>query len=367
MKKYNIDNLRVVKIQTKNEVRYTICYFNRFFRTYTDVFTEQKVVPTSPVEALTTYYNCVELYHRRGNGKLYITKGELLEKYTKINELKKQEQSQLQQKESKSKQEPPMENIAVNKLLEIVSQNFFPKTGEWWSNCFERSTKLYMSNLPCNLRNPEWLAHMLIKQANLNRINYYDVLDFVNNSKVFEELRHNYELEIVKWQIEWIKNGGEGWICDDDLGGDFTLLSPVCDLGFRKGVVDTLSAIGMNQEVIEEGLEKYADMWRPSFISRAFFSKYGCVFFLADPNVPRPEIDKEHEAAWIKYRKYEYYHTHKKMVDKYGTPDEDMLMSPDEAIRLKYYLDVKDKERKQEIENYKKEAFGTGRTHSLWG
>ena len=44
-----------------------------------------------------------------------------------------------------------------------------------------------------------------------------------------------------------------------------------------------------------------------------------------------------------------------------------MLMSQDEAIRLKNYLDVKDKERKQEMEDYKKQAYGKGRTHSLWG
>ena len=174
---------------------------------------------------------------------------------------------------------------------------------------------------------------------------------------------------IIRWQspIEWIKNGGENWICDDELGGEFTLLSPVCDLGFRKGVVDTLLEIGMDKDVIEEGLEKFSDIWRDRFISSAFFNKYNCIFFLADPNVPVPEIDKEHESAWIRYRKYEYYRAHKKSVDKYGTPDDDMLMNPDEAIRLKYYLDMKDKERKQQIEDYKKEAYGKGRTHSLWG
>ena len=85
-----------------------------------------------------------------------------------------------------------------------------------------------------------------------------------------------YELKVVKWQIEWIKNGGENWVCDEELGGDFTMLSPVCDLGFRKGVVDTLLAIGMDEEVIEEGLEKYADIWRDRFISSAFFNKYNC-------------------------------------------------------------------------------------------
>ena len=80
MKKYNIDNLRVVKIQTKNDVRYTICYYSKLFRTYTDVFTEQKNIPTSPVEVLTKYYNCAELYDRRNNGKLYIKRKEVKNK-----------------------------------------------------------------------------------------------------------------------------------------------------------------------------------------------------------------------------------------------------------------------------------------------
>lgn len=369
MKKYNLDNLRVVKIETKNEERYIICYFNKFFKTYTDVFTDQKIIPTSPVEALTKYFNCAELYYRRGEGKIYLTKRELLDKYAEINALKKEETKQKTEKEetkSETKQEVPMESVDVNKMLEIAVQDFFPKTGEWTSNCFQRPRELHMCNLESNLRNDKWLAQMIKKQCNLNNVNYYDILDFVKNSPIFQELRHNYELEVVRWQIEWIKNGGENWICDEELGGDFTMLSPVCDLGIRKGVVDTLLAIGMDEEVIEEGLEKYADIWRDRFISSAFFNKYNCFNFLADPNVPIPEIDKEHKSAWIRYRKYEYYRAHKKSVDKYGTPDEDMLMSQDEAIRLKVYLDVKDKERKEQIRKYKMEAYGRGRSMSLW-
>ena len=42
---------------------------------------------------------------------------------------------------------------------------------------------------------------------------------------------------------------------------------------YTEGVVDTLLAIGMDEEVIEEGLEKYADIWRDRFISSAFFNK----------------------------------------------------------------------------------------------
>jgi hypothetical protein len=55
-----------------------------------------------------------------------------------------------------------------------------------------------MGNLPCNLRNDKWLAKMLQRDQNLEHINYYDILEFVKNSKVFEEARHNYELEIVE-------------------------------------------------------------------------------------------------------------------------------------------------------------------------
>ena len=134
MKKYDIDNLRVIKIETKNDVRYTICYYSKIFRTYIDVFTGQKIISTSPVEALTKYYNCAELYYRRGEGKgkMYITKRELLDKYTEINSLKKQEAKELKEKEetnSKTKQEELVENIDVNKVLEMASQSFFPKTG----------------------------------------------------------------------------------------------------------------------------------------------------------------------------------------------------------------------------------------------
>ncbi len=385
MKTYSLDDLRVVKTRNNNEIVYVICKKNNLFQTYTDVLTGEKVKPIYPVEPLSHYYSIDEKFDYRTGKYIRLTKSDILKKYQEINESKRKiEQEKEIKKEEKIKQEEPKvltsvelkeepkkvissKEIDKEAELEIAVQDFFPKTGEWTSNCFQRPRELHMCNLESNLRNDKWLAQMIKKQCNLDNVNYYDILDFVKKSPIFQELRHNYELEVVRWQIEWIKNGGENWICDEELGGDFTMLSPVCDLGIRKGVVDTLLAIGMDEEVIEEGLEKYADIWRDRFISSAFFNKYNCFTFLADPNVPIPEIDKEHESAWIRYRKYEYYRAHKKSVDKYGTPDEDMLMSQDEAIRLKVYLDVKDKERKEQIRKYKMEAYGRGRSMSLWG
>ena len=92
------------------------------------------------------------------------------------------------------------------------------------------------------------MAELLLKEANLTDEYYGSVLNFVVNSELFQEKRHEYELKIVKWQIQWIAGGGENWICDENYGGDIMFLTPVCDLGFRKAVIDTLSAIGMNKE-----------------------------------------------------------------------------------------------------------------------
>ena len=368
-KKYHIDKIYVVEIEKGNEPRIIFCLGTRRLYGYKAVFTGE-IIWANPWARLGQYVYRYEIL----KDKRYLTEKELFQIWQDMNEKLqeklvqkelKQQPKQIKKEDSKPKQEKPIENVDVNKMLELEAQNFFPKTGGWWSSCFYMPTELRMQNLPCNLRDSEWLARMFREKCNLYDVNFYDVLEFVKNSKIFNELRHNYELEIVKWQINWIKNGGEGWITDEKLGGDCVFFSEVCDLGFRKGVLDTLLAIGMNKEVIEEGLEKYSDLWRNQYISSAFWNKYNCIFFLADPNVPVPEIDKEHQEAWIRYRKYQYYQTHKKMVDKYGKTDEDMLMDEDEALRLKCYLESKHKERIYDIETYKKQALGKGRVHSL--
>lgn len=38
------------------------------------------------------------------------------------------------------------------------------------------------------------------------------------------------------------------------MAGEFIHFSPLCDIGFRKGIVDTLESIGMADETIEEGI-----------------------------------------------------------------------------------------------------------------
>ena len=265
--------------------------------------------------------------------------------------------------------------IEANGILEKSTVNFFPKSGRWRSHCFNRPTDLSISNLPCNLRDDLWLARMLKKDRKLFYMSTNRILKFVKNSPFFQEKRHEYELEIVRWQIDWMRSDGENWIVDEEYGSDLVFLTPVCDLGFRKGIVDTLSKIGMNMDVIEEGIEKYADMWRDSFMKSAFRNKYEPVFadfslYVDEDDKSKHEMlepaDSEHQTNWLKMRKYEYYQRHKKSVDMYGVVEAGMIMSDEEVAELKVYLDQKHVERMAYIEQYEQERYGvTGKTRIL--
>lgn len=98
----------------------------------------------------------------------------------------------------------------------------------------------------------------------------------------------------------------------------------------------------------------------------AFHNEYEPVFYLADPNVELEPVDENHRNLWLKYRKYEYYQNYKRLVDMYGKVEEDMLITYEEARKIKEYIDMMDQERKEQIEKYKKEAYGHGRGLSLW-
>ena len=252
----------------------------------------------------------------------------------------------------------PSDDEELNAILTNTINNFFPSTGWWGSNCFNRPNDILQSNL----RNNKLLAKKILSAANLAPKYYNKVLEFINSSDLFKQKVHEYEQEIVKWQINWMKNDGENWICDENLGGDICLILPQCDIAFRKGVVDTLIAMGLNKDAIEEGLERNAEMWRDLFIERAFRVKYEPItinLFQKEGFEPLPHADLKHKQAWIKMRKYEYYCDHKKSVDLYGSVDPDMLLTKDELISLKIFLDEENAKRLEFIDQHKNKNVKT--------
>lgn len=205
-----------------------------------------------------------------------------------------------------------------------------------------------MSNLPCNLRDDKWLARMFQFHCGLSYIEFNKIYDFVKTSPIFKEERNAYEQRIVKWQIEYMLGGGDGWLVDKEYGGDFINMDSRCDIGFRNGVVKTLSAIGMDRKAIEEGIEVNASLWRIPYMKRAFRNEFNGMFL-----VNLEPTEKEHEEAWLRMRLYEYYQAHKLSVDKYGIVTPEMQMSDEEVSVVSSYLKEKNRERTEYLEKCK--------------
>lgn len=244
------------------------------------------------------------------------------------------------------------EDNEIEGILNAEIEEFFPTNGRWGRSCYKKSTELSAENLPCHLRDNNWLAQYLeirlFKKGLIvpNKVIY----DFIVNSDRFNELRRNYELEIVRWQIDWMRNGGEGWLMPKGYDELSLMFSPEAVEIFRGGVVRTLTEIGMDTEVIEEGIESNADMFRERFISTGFSNEFEPVLY--GQVAPAP-ADKEHRENWLKLQRYEYYCRHKRSVDRYGEPHPDMLITPREVRRLYEVLSVQNKSRRQEISQWK--------------
>ena len=243
--------------------------------------------------------------------------------------------------------------MEIEEFLDKTLKNFFPKDGHWYSNCFNKSNFVAEENLPCHLRNDKWLADLILKKYNLYYLGKGTIIEYIINSNNFNKLRHEYEQKIVSWQIDWMCNGGDNWIIDEKLGGDLYLFSTKCDYAFRKGVVDTLLAIGMNINAIEEGIEKNANKWRENHMTIAFRNLY-CVSpysLLPSGNEEKllEEPSQEHYEKWLKLRLYEYYIEHKDSVDKYGKVLPEMKMTEAEVIELKKWLEVAHEKRMKQI------------------
>jgi len=249
-------------------------------------------------------------------------------------------------------------------LLENATKEFFPKSGLWTSVCFQRPKEYGIGYLPCHTRDEEWLAHTLQITKNLNNIDFQKILNFIKTSELFQKERHDYEQRVVAWQIKWMVSGGDGWIVREEYGDDFILWDDNCDIGFRLGIVDTLTKIGMPEDAIEEGIEVNAHLWRNILMKKAFNNQYNQTFDLISYEIEHPE--EEHQNIWIKWRKYEYYQRHKKSVELYSPRDyssdnifspniNDLKLTEEEATEIYNYLLIKNEERKNYIEECKKD------------
>lgn len=221
----------------------------------------------------------------------------------------------------------------ITEVLDREVFDLFPKEGYWTSVCFTRG-----NYLQCHLRDNLWLADWFKKKLENKDICILklDILSYIESSKLFEEKRHEYELEIVRWQIKWMKSGGEGWLMPNGTDEFDLMFNPDIDKIFRAGVVKTLTKIGMDREVVEEGIEIFSNLWREYYMKKAFQHAFEPIGFMRKTKL-EPAIE-EHKQNWLKMRRYEYYIEHQKVIDEVGSAHKDMFMSGLEVNELRNVL-----------------------------
>lgn len=220
--------------------------------------------------------------------------------------------------------------------------NIFPETGEWSSYCFQRADELEEVNLPCHLHDDAWLSRYIVKTNEGPMLDTKAVLEYLKSSNSFNQRRHDYELTIVKWQIEWNLKGKARWVHDGKIDYDSLLDMEDCDLVFRQGVIDTLVAIGLSKDVVEEGLERFAYIWQEPVMLAAYRNQTMALRENCDDSIEDAVlgIDDEYLESWLKLRKYDYYHDHINAVQTYGV-DVGSDLTEEEAKILREYLDFR--------------------------
>lgn len=267
---------------------------------------------------------------------------------------KKQKIENVSTDKTQVQEELPTPITEENKINEILSEEikkFFPNTGRWLSNCFKQDREISYINLPCHLRENEWMSKLLYQKLIKNKLEISQTVikSFLDNSEEFTQLRHNYELEIVRWQIDYMRKGGEGWVVPNGYDDSDILFSSDVDKMFRDGIVATLRAIGMYRDVIEEGIEKNANMWRERYMRNSFSNAFEP--YVLYKGCPKP-VDEKHKSNWLKMREYEYYCEHKHSVDKYGIATPNMKLQKDELIQLEQELAEQNRKRLEYIESW---------------
>ncbi len=249
-----------------------------------------------------------------------------------------------------TKDAPIMEHLGD---LTAETETFFPKNGSWSIECYKKPVALSRKHLPCHLRDIGWMSKLMHSKLAQKKIYVpiEEIREFMIHSERFDELRHQYELRIVNWQIDFIMHGGKNYLIPEEFYEGYMLNGKNCEGFVRDSVIKTLKAIGLHEEAIEEGLENGTNPWRELCMQQSFRNTYEPTF---SQQGGVGEASQEHKANWLKLREYDYFTKNQYSVTKYGMPTENMLISLDEAQALQKTLDRQNKQRLDFIKEWQK-------------
>ncbi len=348
MQKYDVFRLYVVKVSTSGNVQYLICRKGTLSDDYIEVLTKTKVdvKDKSCISTLVDYNSSLAISNYSNGKHLILTRDDVLKKTIQINM-----DYAITKHEEKMNKKIDNNSIAgdLEEKLEEATKMMFSGDGSWSATEFSRPKY----SLIGHLRDDIWLASRL-QEFGLRDIFFGTLLNYVKSSPIFKAERDSYEKRVIKWQISWMISGGDGWLVSEEFGEDFIRFNENCDIGFRRGIIRTLEAIGMNIDAIEQGIEENAYLWRNQEMSSAFRNTYEPILgFVSEKFEDMKPVSEEHKNTWMKLRLYEYYQAHKASVDKYGVVTPEMEMSEEEVQSLREYLAKKHEERMVYLEELK--------------
>ncbi|MCI8575223.1 MAG: hypothetical protein HFI09_02005, partial [Bacilli bacterium] len=292
MQKHDIFRLYVVKTSTKGNDPYLICSKGILSGEYIEILTKAKVniKDESCVTSLVDYYSPLAVTNYSTGKHLMLTRDDILKMTILIN-------MNYAITTYDNEMDKKIDDNYVERLEE-ATKKLFSGDGHWSSAEYSRPE----DSLIGHLRDDKWLTYKL-RECGLEDIFFGTLLNYVKTSKVFKAERDAYEQRIVKWQIGWMVNGGDAWLVPEEFGGDFIRFNKNCDIGFRKGILRTLEAIGMDTDAIERGIEENVDLWREREMLSAFRNNYEPILgFVNKKRNDMKPTNEEHKNAWIKLR-----------------------------------------------------------------
>ncbi len=219
--------------------------------------------------------------------------------------------------------------------------------------------------LPASTRDHDWLEVYVGSKFKAQNLTYDTIREYIDSSPKFDAARRQYEENLVRCYLDEYKD-----YRNDDFYTEakykYLLRNSVnYDKIIRNEVTEAMKTLGVHEKSIELSLEKNAPLWRDEAMTVAFLNRYpdcGMADYVRHGDYPVNErvIDKdlgeisyyterawrllpqhklsEHQKAlynyWKALREYEYYHTHKKTIDKLGTATPNMKMTKKEAKAL---------------------------------
>ncbi|MCQ2382357.1 MAG: hypothetical protein MJ060_00745 [Clostridia bacterium] len=188
----------------------------------------------------------------------------------------------------------------------------------------------------------------------LYKVKKSSVKKFIAIDTEFENARLNYEADIIRAQIKFMLTfiRPNGLLLSAGNQNPESIFAPKIyhpmisrfekdvDKSFRQGVIDSLKLLGLDQHLIEVGLEKNANIWRENTMTDAFYNQHKLASLTTEQCIDRVFLHKCYSVrdnlknVWLRQREYEYYQDHQTIINELDLATPNMKISFEEAQNL---------------------------------